>query len=583
MAGPWEKYQQPTGAAAGPWTKYQDQSAAQAPSDAQVVEEMHPSLSSVDRLVVKNLANSPEAAAGYLKKQYPGLDVQVKDGRPIMKGLGDKEYRVVDPDTGFFSKDILNDAGDLIWDTGAGVVEGAATAPFVATGNVPGAVAAGGLSAAGMEALRQKLGAWAGVPQEVNGTDVLFSGGMGAAMPAVGGLVGKAYKGVTKNFTPWLGEKLSGVPRQAIKTAKEKLPGLESLNEAGVRDVAGEAQSLIKGGIAVPKRGAGKAMQAAEEAVDQGIDISEPQNQMKELIAAVREQAQQSGADVDQEVLGELEGVYRKHFMKKVETPAQKGLRLNGQNLEPYEIPASVEWVDRPGTVSPKEARALRDQMKAVSESYAAGQGPESRFAAGDSRISKIASEIFREGEQHINKQFNEGTEGLAETFRQKYRDASDMQKELQRYFGTKKQTYKSLSNLGSDPYLQDLLRDLKADYGVDIEEIAKLLESYKYFRDPAEQALSGFGTTSTSRTIGAGDLGSAVGGLMGATAGPGGGRAGAIAGRAVGSNLANPAMVLRSVRLGQSLEKGAKKAAPRLYGTGQGAWHLLYNKENRR
>jgi len=165
----------------------------------EVIEEMHPAFTAMDRFQVKNFANDPEAAKAFLQKKYPQLEIKTDDnsGKIIARGEGEKAFRVLDPDTGFFSNpaEMLRDAGDIATDVGTGVATTAATAgagllagaTSFGAGAVPAAMAAGAGSSAGLEALRQKIGVGLGINNEVNTDDVLWAGGAGAVSPLLFG------------------------------------------------------------------------------------------------------------------------------------------------------------------------------------------------------------------------------------------------------------------------------------------------------------------------------------------------------------------------------------------------------------
>lgn len=153
-----------------------------------IIEEMHEGISAADRAIVKNLSTSPEKSASYLKKHNPQLDTRVWDGRVLVKGKQEKEWRVLDPDTGIFSSDILNDIGDVGYDVASGVAQALA---------LPAAgIVGSGLAGAGAEALRQGLGSVAGIEDNINVGDIALTGAIGAAVPAAGKAIAPAVSKV---------------------------------------------------------------------------------------------------------------------------------------------------------------------------------------------------------------------------------------------------------------------------------------------------------------------------------------------------------------------------------------------------
>jgi len=183
MSGPWEKYKDSAPAQAGPWQQYQDVEKTQ---DERAREGAD--VGFLTRFVAKNFANSPESAAKYVKKQNPDASVTIEDGEVMIQRPGEEYAKRLDP------KGVdLQDVTDLAYDVPAGLLSSAATAagavagaPTV-VGAVPAAVGAGAASSAALEALRQKIGQWAGIDQEISGRDVAISGAVGAASPVMFG------------------------------------------------------------------------------------------------------------------------------------------------------------------------------------------------------------------------------------------------------------------------------------------------------------------------------------------------------------------------------------------------------------
>jgi hypothetical protein len=208
---------------------------------------MHPAFSKTDRFILKTFGNDEDAAVKSLRAKHPGLDIQKDDltGQIKARAQGEKAYRVLDPDTGMFSSDFVNDLSDIAGDVGTGVITGGATAGGAAlgaaagaaaggVGAVPGAimggVAGGGLSSAALEALRQAAGYGLGVNEEVKGGDIALAGGLGAiSAPLFGGgatasqiAAKSAGKGLMTVANPLLGAK-EGAKNLAKSTGRAVL------------------------------------------------------------------------------------------------------------------------------------------------------------------------------------------------------------------------------------------------------------------------------------------------------------------------------------------------------------------------
>jgi hypothetical protein len=145
-----------------------------------IIEEMHPDVSWQDRAIVKNLSSSPEKSANYIKKHNPQLDTRVWDGRVLVKGKTETDWRTLDPDAEGFDglKEFAMDVGDVAYDVGSGVLEGLA----LPTTGILGSAAVG----AGSELARQAAGEALGIEDNISKGDIALSAGVAGAIPAVG-------------------------------------------------------------------------------------------------------------------------------------------------------------------------------------------------------------------------------------------------------------------------------------------------------------------------------------------------------------------------------------------------------------
>lgn len=157
-----------------------------------IKNEMHPDMSYKSRLIYKMFSQNPEAGAKYLQKENPDFEwAQDPEGAPIAKKKGEEEWYRLDPTASKvtdYPSDIVESGYDLLSGLGQGV---ATTAAGLAggvlgggLGAIPSAMAASGLTAAGAEALRQKIGTMLGVGgEELDTGQIGLAGGVGAIIP----------------------------------------------------------------------------------------------------------------------------------------------------------------------------------------------------------------------------------------------------------------------------------------------------------------------------------------------------------------------------------------------------------------
>lgn len=235
----------PKAAPASPLAKYSNKELQDiVDSGNPPINEMHPDIQPTDRLLLDNLANSPQAKADYLKQQ--GFDTRIKDDQVQVKKPGEKEYRVLEPKGFPNAKEAGLYAGGHIMDLSKGLLSagGAALGGMAGLPTGPGALAAGmaGGAAGGAlgEGLRQGLGQAVGIPQSLDMGQIASSGIGGAAAPllvgtgAVGtqglaksGILGKVYDGVAS-----LGAKAASMPEKVIGKAISIATGSRTAGKA---------------------------------------------------------------------------------------------------------------------------------------------------------------------------------------------------------------------------------------------------------------------------------------------------------------------------------------------------------------
>lgn len=143
-------------------------------------------VSSWQRFVAKVFAANPNKAAAYIKSKNPDLEVDVFNDEVVVRKKGETNFKPIDPNT-------LEpaDLAELVPDILAGGLQGLATTAAavpaaLATGGVaalPAASVASALSGAGVEALRMGAGSALGIPDNIEGSNIISAGGFGATQP----------------------------------------------------------------------------------------------------------------------------------------------------------------------------------------------------------------------------------------------------------------------------------------------------------------------------------------------------------------------------------------------------------------
>lgn len=507
------------------------------------IEEAHPDVSWSQRAVVKNFSNSPEASAAYLNKE--GFETEIKDGNIYVRKPGEKDFKAVDP-SGFDLQDIT----DLGYDIPSGIASGIATAAGGiggavfggGVGAVPGAMAAGAGSSAGLEALRQKLGQYAGIPQEISGRDIAISGAIGAASPLLFGTgataaqIAKAgispqsqrslvTKGIEKAF-PYAANVASGVPTKAVETYIKRTPEVNALIKEGPDAAANVADGLsasIKDQFFAKKKEIGEKLASNVKGSQNVIPTNKIFQPLEDRLQALVQSERSLTPDGQAEI----------EALRAEITGMKEGL---------------------PELISPSTAWELKDQLKDKSNLQAVTGTFNARYGKGATGAEKALSDAAKKSYDVVNNELSSaaGNSGL----NKEYTQMSRLQEKLQKYFKDAETTERTLLSLdkqskGSARKTVESLDEAVGDTGV--RDTADLLESYKYFQDPELLPISSGGTTSTSRTGGL----SGVFGAAGSLFGEGGRRLGDNIGRVAGG----PAAVKKAIQAGKMASKAG--AAP--------------------
>lgn len=632
MSGPWEKYAaQPTPTGTPPpWEKY-----ATLPDAPNIVQEMHPDFGVGERLLLKNFANSPEAGAAYLKKKHPEMDIQVHQGQIIGKKPGEAEYRALDPDPSFFStqfiKDLPLDVADVGTDAVQGVASGmaagvagaagaAATLPSGGWGALPAAATAGGATNAALEASKQKLGAYFGIPQEVSGKQVAIAGLAGAASPLLFGTgasagqlakqganltpeaieilknaqrggVPRAWDWTKGKVLPAAAEAVSGAPAEAVKAYAKNPSQISQLKDAGVTDYVDEVHGQLRQGIASAKTQIGRRLESEIDNAGGTVNLEKTKNIIDTHIKNLESSELKDNPLVKQQ-LAELKTARDELLTEVKDTTHQEPVLHTSSVLGPDGKPVvrqvGVKDVvtqtksEIPNEVSAKKAFELQALLNDQAEVTKMGQGLQSRFGKNAQGAEKAWAEANRKASSAINDELETATEGMSSKLKGDYREYAQLQRDLQARFRDPEATFKTLSNIhgkGKEMLKERLERVSELTGGqVKPMEAANTLSAFKYFATPSKVPLSSGGTTSTSRTGILGLLGYGIGHKLG---GPLGGLQGAGAANFLGSPAGIKAYTLGGQAVGRGFDKvmsyapnAAMPAAP------LSIWEMLKSQE---
>lgn len=579
---PWEEYASDAQKAVAspppdqgnmPWKDYQASKVNPRADSDTVVQEMHPELTTVDRLVVKNFSSSPEASIDYLRKKHPELEVKEQKGQIVVKRPVESEWRVLDPDTGFFSSDFLRDAGDVAYDVGAGALTGAATT-FGAAAGLPGAVAAGGASSAGAEALRQKLGQMAGIENNMDTGQIALAGGVGSAIPVGGAALKGGYNMVTRKIGPAIAEKLSGVPREVYKDYgknPETLKAFEA-DSSGFLDLINDTKDKLISAVRTKKEDVGKMISNAYNKLEeQGkfVDIGEVKASLDEKILNAAKAQASNPTEATAEKYEALKALKDKYFMA-----SKKQVLENGTEKEIKE--------EIPNLVSPKVAFELKQQLK---EAGKVTRGPNIMGSIANPAEKDIVA--FGRDAQHKINDAVKNVDPEIIRLNDRYGDLINAYDEVVSAFGSSQKTLGTMRNLDKKSKetlrfgLQKILD--KGDKDA-LEEALQTIQTQTYLAKPASMPLSGLGSTSTSRTIPAEAAGGSIGALIGNRLGHGS-YASTVAGREAGAALGAMSGAPKNVRSMIDTVLKAEKAAstggrPLRYGLGLSAWEALRQRQ---
>lgn len=546
---------------------------AQNKYDSPVIQEQHPDIGWGTRALVKNLSQSEDVTRKYLEGK--GFQTNIIDGQVVVKKPGETKYKVIDP-SGIDPQDIT----DVGYDIGSGVVTGAATtagavagAPTV-VGAMPAAMAAGGATSAGLEALRQKLGAWAGLPQEVSGTDVAVAGTVGAVAPKVfgagtsKGLIQEGYE-ATKSALPKVGQYISNVPAKATEIYAKNPKAIEMMKpEGATSELANATYDKLKSSLQAVKQNVGESLGQEIDTAQKPVNIAKVRSHLDSFITKLETGPTSKNPQVQAQI-------------EQFKTARDNVFKTVSESVDEAGNPVK-NMVDLPPEIEAKHAFELQDLLKDTAEFRSPGGGLTSRFGKDMTSQEKQFAEAANKAYSELNNELNSATSGASQKLKNQYRAYSELQKQLGTRFKDPTATEKTLSNLynPSNKMIKEGLDELKTLSGgkVDVTREAEQMFASKFYANPSMMPVSGSGVTSTSRSVPLGALGGYAGYKM---AGAPGAMAGLAAGGYLGSPSAMKNMYVPAARgTGYLLEKGASLARPIANPAGSvSTWNLMKNR----
>jgi hypothetical protein len=601
MAKPWEKYQS---AKTGPWSKYQDKTGVVADFvDKLSPDQVQPEwISTGERMIAKNLAQSPQKQMEYLKQEHPDKEFAVNANQQVLvKDKGAGKWQVLDPDTGFFSDpaEFAKDAGDMLYDIPAGIAQGVATTAGAVggtlvggpgAGTMAGASAASGASGATLEALRQKLGNVLGIPQEVDGSQVAMSGAVGLAAPlmfgagkassgavaklaanlGIGedaaramiekgsrGLVERGYDVATRKVAPSLLSAATGVDSDAIKYYGANPNRMQEIKAHGISETAQNLSDKVTGYVSKQKDVLGKDIQQMMEDAGQQVDISAAKASWKKKIADAEATAV---TPADKSYVDAMKQQYQKYFGLETEVAPEQGA---------YDFVTgkfSKNTTELPDQIDATKAFDVQKKLKDAAKFD----------ISADTAKKNAQTEGARSAYGDLNEAFVNATDGASKKAKDKYAKLIDLSEQIEPKFEDAQSAINTSTGLETKgrTVLKEKLQKLADSGDLDVTPELKQIRAYNEFygpektsKPPLAAVLGSLGTLA-GYNLNGGYAGAAVGGMAGAAA---------------GSALGNRGLLEKLIKAGYGAEEAARLVQPSVgYGAVANSvpWMLLKPQE---
>jgi len=573
-------------------------------SGPKILQEEHPDVGLLERAKLKTFGNSPESMAKALAMN-PNMEAMVDDktGQVIVRTKGAADWNVLDPETGVDVtslqglKELGKDALEGTYDVGTGLVEGAASlgagvgagAVTGGLGAIPAAMATGAGVSAGNEALRQKIGQYLGIPQDVNMDDVKMSGAFGAASPLLLG-TGGGLKNVSKNalknelFQSGLigtggkkaiaggAELFTGIKGDLFKRATKDPVLMKSIADQGEDVVANDAIGNLFSKVEDRYKELGQRINEKLRKSGEMVDISESKKAISNMMGKVSNEAKDGFSPEDKAKLGALTDLYSNTFQRTVDVPV--GLGISSKSTMTSEVPDLV-----PASEAFKIKEELTNAADFLSDKFRGNKSQSDKTIASVAKnaygkTSEAISNSLKDAPA-INKEYQDTLKDI-DFIKNKFKNPKAMLGD-DLAFDEKgaKQLYKIGG--GGDRALERKVSAIDKQYGTNLVEESKNISASNLSQDAGWFNKSVRGVTSTSRTNVGQSMGAAAGIGLGSMLGSDGSlesRAGlAAAGGALGAFATSPRAFMNYLKMA---EKASKVPAP----LRESAYNLMLNKE---
>lgn len=361
-----------------------------------------------------------------------------------------------------------------------------------------------------------------GLPLKKGGMfDVTPRGVLGGIVDVATGGVGGPIKAVAKAIpgVSTLGKALpskyslmsvvSGIPKEAIETYAKNKALVSSLDQVAAEELTQTAAVQAREAVSKARKAAGQALQGAmDQAGNKTVDIVNFKKMLEDAASMPKEALKNQAA---QEMYADMQGKIKGILTKVEQVPESIKLGPGGV-IE--KVPGGMAEVPIPSQLTAQQLFDMKQQLKDMADAYGGRGGLLSKLSMKEApMVSKKFEADMMGAIKHVDGLIDQATSGASAQARSQYAKLSRVADQADRYFSTPEKTFGTLSNISSRAKApaRRIMKEADTAFGTNLEQTGKLLESAKYFNDPAWFPISSGGTTSTSRTI----SGAATGGYL--------------------------------------------------------------------